>query len=71
MLSLIPLMYTGCLANTKPQAELKFMDSKLEGGFLKAHSFLRTSLIVLLRPIVEKTLNLSYFGEPRTSFGEN
>ena len=32
--------------------------SQLKGDFLTVHSFLRTSLIVLLRPIVEKNSEL-------------
>lgn len=36
--------------------------SQLKGDFLNVHSFLRTSLIVLLRPTVEKNSELVPFG---------
>lgn len=44
---------------------------QLKGDFLNVHSFLRTSLIALLRLIVEKTLNSPHFGRSRASLRGN
>lgn len=49
---------------------------ELKGDFLNVHSFLRTSLIFLLRPIVggkkkKKPLNSSHLGRPKTSVRGN
>ena len=45
--------------------------NQLKGDFLNVHSFLRTSLIVLLRPLWKKILNSSVLGSPRTSLRRN